>query len=447
MRAVLLLATVLALSPLGADASRQRHHRHVLQSDESGETGDVGPGASTSAGQGPPPFPQTPPYPTMAPVSATELKLRMLKDYPQALCNDGTHGGYYWSQGTDPNLWVVYLQGGYWCIDRLTCHGRMSDVDQASSKFWQPSTLASGIFSREANNSFSEANMVYVRYCSSDAWMGNVVAWDEYFYGAPTVYAVFEDLMANMGLASGAQVLFGGCSAGARGALVHLDNIASWMSTYGIEVRGLLDSGLWIDYVPLTNGGMGGTLVNQAEYVYGFANVSSVIPEDCAQAYQGEEWKCIFPQYRMPFVKTSYFVSASSFDDFQTNYDCDASPIQDTQIMQNAPFINSRKTIICFNNFQTAMNQVLVTLPTMAQTTSAVFSSACSLHCTSTGADYWSITVNGQTFSTLMAAWWFGHDTPRTISTCQGTPCMAKCIPEEQRFPQGFGATENIARR
>jgi hypothetical protein len=134
------------------------------------------------------------------------------------------------------------------------------------------------------------------------------------------VYAVFDDLMTSMGLASGAQVLFGGCSAGARGALVHLDNIAAWMNTYGIEVRGLLDSGLWIDFQPLTNTGMGGTLVNQAEYVYGFANVSSVIPEDCAQAFPGEEWKCIFPQYRMPFVKTSYFLSASSFDDFQTNY-------------------------------------------------------------------------------------------------------------------------------
>ena len=41
---------------------------------------------------------------------------------------------------------------GYWCTNRLTCHGRMSDVDQASSKFWQTSTQASGVFSRLANN-------------------------------------------------------------------------------------------------------------------------------------------------------------------------------------------------------------------------------------------------------------------------------------------------------
>ena len=36
---------------------------------------------------------------------------------------------------------------------------------------------------------------------------------------------------------------------------------------------------------------MGDTLLDQAEYVYGFANTSSVIPADCAAAYAGQEWK------------------------------------------------------------------------------------------------------------------------------------------------------------
>jgi len=171
-------------------------------------------------------------------------------------------------------------------------HGRMSDVDQASSKYWQRSTKASGIFSRSANNSaFAAANLVYVRYCSSDAWMGNTFMWEEEFRGAPTVYAVFDDLFANMGLASGAQLLFGGCSAGARGAMVHLDNVVAMLAQQGVQARGLLDSGLWLDVEPVTNTGMGGTLLKQTEYVYGFANVSSVIPADCAAAYAGEEYK------------------------------------------------------------------------------------------------------------------------------------------------------------
>ena len=44
--------------------------------------------------------------------------------------------------------------------------------------------------------------------------MGDTEDFNEQFRGIPTVYAVFEDLQTNMGLASGAQVLFGGCSAG-----------------------------------------------------------------------------------------------------------------------------------------------------------------------------------------------------------------------------------------
>jgi hypothetical protein len=216
----------------------------------------------------------------------------------------------------------------------------MSDVDQASSKYWQQSTKASGIFSRSANNSaFATANFVYVRYCSSDAWMGNTFMWQEEFRGAPTIYAVFDDLMTNMGLAAGAKLLFGGCSAGARGAMVHLDNVVAMLAKEGIEARGLLDSGLWIDVQPVTNTGMGGTLLKQAQDVYGFANVTSVISEACAAAYPGEEYKwCVvlvccfrclpdasltahaslFGQYRMPFVQSDYFMSMSQFDDFQT---------------------------------------------------------------------------------------------------------------------------------
>ena len=168
----------------------------------------------------------------------------------------------------------------------------MSDVDQASSKYWQQSTKASGIFSRSANNSaFATANFVYVRYCSSDAWMGNTFMWQEEFRGAPTIYAVFDDLMTNMGLAAGAKLLFGGCSAGARGAMVHLDNVVAMLAKEGIEARGLLDSGLWIDVQPVVNTGMGGTLLKQAQDVYGFANVTSVISEACAAAYPGEEYK------------------------------------------------------------------------------------------------------------------------------------------------------------
>ena len=426
-------------------------------------------------------------------IAGTTLDLRSLQNYPMAVCNDGTPGGYYWSPGTDSSLWIVYLQGGYWCTNRLTCHGRMSDVDQASSQYWQTTTAASGIFSRTPNNSFAAANLVYVRYCSSDACTslfflffseslasdsrrpphrdGRHGGFQRAVQGHPHRLRRVRGPADQHGprqRGAGAlrrllrrrcvppplciaetcalQLIYSS-SPTARGAMVHLDNIVALMAPQGISVRGLLDSGLWVDFTPMSNGGMGGTLLNQAVDVYGFANTSSVIPADCAAAYPGEEYRCLFGQYRMPFVKSDYFLSQSQFDDFQTNYDCSASPIIDTQIMQgnfDAPY--NQLTTQCFNNLQLTIRSVLQNLPTATQTGSGIFSSTCSSHCTTTGADYWTITVGDATLSSLVAAWWFGHDTPRTISACQGTPCMADCIPEEQRFPQGFGATENVAR-
>lgn len=60
----------------------------------------------------------------------------------------------------------------------------------------------------------------------------------------------------------------------------------------------------------------------------------------------------------MPFVKTDYFLSESQFDSFQTNFYCNTSPIEDTQMMQNgfdsSTATNAGQTEACFNNFQQA---------------------------------------------------------------------------------------------
>ena len=44
-------------------------------------------------------------------------------DYPEALCNDGTTGAYYWAPGTSDS-WIVFLQGGMWCWDEPSCASR-----------------------------------------------------------------------------------------------------------------------------------------------------------------------------------------------------------------------------------------------------------------------------------------------------------------------------------
>lgn len=162
-----------------------------------------------------------------------------------------------------------------------------------SSVGWSQTTEAGGIFSRDAtqNPVWATANFAYVRYCSSDAWMGDASAFSMEFRGQAIVAATIAALQANHGLGSGARLLFGGCSAGARGAMVLLDSVAAQMAAVGVEVRGMLDSSLWLDVQPTSSTALGGSLLEQAQDVYGFANVGAVIPAECAAAFEQEPWK------------------------------------------------------------------------------------------------------------------------------------------------------------
>lgn len=164
------------------------------------------------------------------------------------------------------------------------------------------------------------ASVAYVGYCSSDAWFGNAEAFRFQFRGQSIVAAALQDLLQFRGLKPGARLLFGGCSAGARGAMVHLDNVAAALD--GIEVRGLLDSGIWIDAQPTSESVE--PLAEETQQVFAFADPGALIPAACAAMYPGAEaWKCLFGQYRMPFVTTPYFANEAQFDSFQVDYNND----------------------------------------------------------------------------------------------------------------------------
>ena len=142
------------------------------------------------------------------------------------------------------------------------------------------------------------------------------------------------------------------------------------------------------------------------------------------------------------------------FDDFQTNYDCGTSPIDDTQMMQGQ-LKGATLAEQCFDGVQAAFRSVLQTLPTAVQRPfSGVYSSTCSDHCTSGGADMWTILVGGRSLASMLSDWWHGLSSAPSslapsveLSSCIGYSCMALCVPEERKFPSyGFGASEAVAR-
>lgn len=147
-------------------------------------------------------------------------------------------------------------------------------------------------------------------------WMGDVGAsaatYNMAFRGQRIVTATLNALVSTHGLPSGSTVVFGGCSAGARGAMAHLDLVASALGSFGAtdcNIKGLLDSGLWLDVEPLDSAVM--PLMEQSQLAYNLFDPSALVPSACASANAGEEWKCIYGQFRMPYVQTPYFINSA----------------------------------------------------------------------------------------------------------------------------------------
>merc|ERR1711974_492662 len=89
-------------------------------------------------------------------------------------------------------------------------------------------------------------------------------------------------------------------------------------------VRGFFDSPFMLD-VPSMNRFFRGFQEQHAGVLAHF-NSSSVIPQACAEAYRGDErWKCLFGQYRMPFVRTPYLIIHARFDTWQLKNNVDTS--------------------------------------------------------------------------------------------------------------------------
>ena len=337
-----------------------------------------------------------------------------------AVCNDGSPGAYYFQASTaGSSLWVVYLQGGMWCWDQASCQARAAGTDfEMSSTNWPATEQVGGVFSTSTANRWADANKVYLAYCSSDAWVGDVEAspatYGFHFRGQRIIAATLSDLATNWGLDGSANVLFSGCSAGARGAMFNLDYVQALLPP-GATVRGLLDSALWLDLAPLDTTEV--SLQTQTQDVFDLVNPMARIPDACAAAYPGQEgWKCIYGQYRLPFVQTPYFINAAQFDSFQMVYDLGGNPP------------SSMGQVAFADQFQLATRAALQPAVSANQ---AVFSSTCLVHCltddTAFFTGYTAYEAAGSTIAAALASWYFDNETPVDIGQCTGYPCVAQC--------------------
>lgn len=380
--------------------------------------------------------------------SATTLTARFLSGVdPRAVCVDGSPGAYYFAPGasTGASTWIVHLEGGGWCYDDESCSKRCPEDTSAplcSSKSFAETRELQGVFNAD-DAMLQAANKVFVPYCSSDGHMGNNEKDPSKRYrfrGAVILQAILRDLVASRGLAAKGTshtIVWGGASAGARGAMVHLDFVASMVASAGgdtsaLQVRGFLDSPLWLD-LPSMNPVFPGLNVTTAG-VFSQVNITHV-DKECAQTYTGADgWKCLFAQYRMPFLtRTPYLVVGSQDDLFQIFEDVGHAPGSPSELAYAANFASETQELVRHLHAADPLRH-------------AVFSWACFNHAVSMSDSGFNelTTMSGETMMSalvhfLRANGWSGGSNPDVldvderaaslewIDDCSGWECGTGC--------------------
>merc|ERR1711871_1638905 len=113
-------------------------------------------------------------------------------------------------------------------------------------------------------------------------------------------------------MAKADSVLVSGCSAGGLATYLHCD----WWAQHAPEgvTKCLPDAGYFLD----ANDASGKpTWPTQMKYVAHMQNIYEGVHPDCVPECPGDEWKCLFAQYPIPFIVTPIFMLNSPIDTWQ----------------------------------------------------------------------------------------------------------------------------------
>ena len=194
-------------------------------------------------------------------------------------CNDGSPYAYYVNPGAGDaaDKWLVYFKGGGACFDVESCGARWLMTPQfmkqqrSVSANWVPTRsnagAANGIFARDqADNAFADWTQVWLHYCSSDSFVGSATRAETEngisMRGWEIAGAAIGELVAGLdpaltgtplpALRDATDVLVYGGSAGANGARLNMDRVASAVLEVNptAVVRGFGDSAVAPQIIP-----------------------------------------------------------------------------------------------------------------------------------------------------------------------------------------------------
>jgi|GEM_PF-1400033 hypothetical protein len=267
-----------------------------------------------------------------------------ITSHPDAVCNDGTPPVMFIrasTGGTETNKWLFHIQGGGGCsgeyqncLDRW-CGNAGYHAGKMSSKWTPDSMSGKGIMERSNENTFANANIVYMYYCSSDAWGGQTSdyvavnpddatqSYKIHFRGHSIAEAMVAQLLAGTvtsdggdvtvpSLADATEVIITGTSGGSQGVLNTLDWMVSQLNP-STKAYGVFDA----SNMPLPED------IGDAETKEGIlkqlkaawernkdlsADKADFIDQSCLPSNPAEPWLCYNQSYlRLNHVTTPFF--------------------------------------------------------------------------------------------------------------------------------------------
>lgn len=269
-------------------------------------------------------------YPCSAQKLDQDMRLNFVNN-ASVTCNDGSPAGYYVKESKGSQRWLLFLEGGWYCFNKLSCDSRYETMRRLmSSTKWPATRTGTGILSSqpEENPHWWNANIVFIPYCSSDVWSGataRVNHSDYSFMGSLIVQEVVEDLLAK-GLDKAKVLLLAGSSAGGTGVLLNVDRVAQLLEARGfpgIRVRGLADSGWFLDNKQYRSTDcLDPVSCSPTEAIErGIRYWGSVVPDRCRLENVGEELNCFFGYKVYHTLKSPVFVVQWLFDEAQLTVD------------------------------------------------------------------------------------------------------------------------------
>ena len=264
----------------------------------------------------------------------------------EARCIDGSPAAYYFRAGTGSGAskWVVFHEGGGWCISLSDCRARANTTLGSSVSYAAELAMPDQLLSSNAtlNPLLHNWNVAYLKYCDGGSFVGDAAASDAqgalHFRGRANKEATLAALLADHDLASASEVVVSGGSAGGLAAFIHADwwcdEIRAAASSSLRKCAALPDSGFFLDYesprataTPPPAKYKGGYFRAYMDWAFGAFNASGGgLHRDClaAMANRGTLELCMFAEHTAPFVHTPLFALQSEYDSWQRYFVLDS---------------------------------------------------------------------------------------------------------------------------